>query len=100
MNCPPEVKSASFIFDYKGVTKDDPTIGYGMIYLKVETHISSFLLKYNRYWVFEVNDLDTVHALFAESLIEEDYIKVWDNINIAEGCWKKKSDEDEEATLY
>ena len=89
INAPAEVKEARFFFDYKGLLEDDPNVGYGIIYLYVETNSNSFVLEYNQYWVQDLNDIDNSHAVFAESLIEdEDYLKVWEDIDFERECWK------------
>lgn len=89
LNSPPSVKTARFFFDYKGALEDNPTMGYGVIKLYVETYSSNFVLEWKHYWVVINGDLDTVHNDAAEALIEdEDYLKVWDAIDFERECWK------------
>ena len=89
LNSPPAVKTARFFFDYKGALEDNPTMGYGVIKLYVETYSSNFVLEWKHYWVVINGDLDTVHNDAAEALIEdEDYLKVWDAIDFERECWK------------
>lgn len=88
LNSPSEVRKARFFFDYKGALENDPTMGYGIIKLYIETYNSNFVLEWKHYWVID-GDLDTAHNDAAEALIEdEDYIKVWEAIDFERECWK------------
>lgn len=89
LNSPPEVKKARFFFDYKGALENDPTMGYGIIKLYVETHNSNFVLEWKHYWVVINEDVDIAHNDAAEALIEDkDYLKVWEAIDFERECWK------------
>ena len=92
INSPANVKTAKFILDYrKDIVEDGEITHYGKIQLYVETPDKSFTLDYLDFWDYHKSEESK--CAFLESLIEEEnYINVWEKVDLDKGAWKKEDE--------